>query len=164
MSRGATHFEALTPTPVSIEEDFHGWLMHQAGLLRSHEVDALDWNHLAEEIEAMASAERRELLRRLTTLYAHLLKMQYQPEQRRARGRKVTIDRSRVEIERILRQSPGLRGQLDDYAREVYPAARRQAALDIGLKRSDWKKIPVESQWALEQVADPEFFPEADSD
>jgi hypothetical protein len=64
MSRAATHFETLTGTQASIEEDFHGWLTHQAALLRSRDADALDWEHLAEEIEAMASAERRELLGR----------------------------------------------------------------------------------------------------
>jgi hypothetical protein len=164
MSRAATHLEALTARPVSVEEDFHGWLMHQAELLRSHDADALDWDHLAEEIEAMAGAERRELLRRLTTLYAHLLKMEYQPEQRRARGRKVTIIRSRNEIERLLRQSPGLRGQLESFAEEVYPNARREAATDIGLKRTQWTMIPAKSQWTLAQLMDPDFFPQTELD
>ena len=145
------------------EEDYHGWLLRQAALLRGHSLDGLDWEHLAEELEAMASAERRELLRRLTTLYAHLLKMQYQPEQRRARGRKVTILRSRNEIERVLKQSPGLRGKFEEFAKEVYPDGRREAATDIGLKRSDWKMIPTTSPWTLEQLMDPDFFPEADS-
>jgi hypothetical protein len=164
MSRAATHFESPASAPLAIEEDFHGWLTRQAALLRSRDAGALDWEHLAEEIEAMASAERRELLRRLTTLFAHLLKMQYQPEERRFRSRKVTIDRSRLEIERILRQSPGLRGQFEAYANEVYPAARRQAALDIGLERKEWAKISSESPWTLEQLMDPDFFPEDESD
>jgi hypothetical protein len=164
MSRPATHFESPASAPLSIEEDFHGWLMRQAALLRSRDAEALDWEHLAEEIEAMASAERRELLRRLTTLFAHLLKMQYQPEERRARSRKVTILRSRNEIERLLRQSPGLKGQLQAFADEVYPAARREAATDIGLERKEWAKIPSESPWTLEQLMDPDFFPEDESD
>src|SRR5579862_2374399 len=164
MSRPATHFEHSAPAPVSVEQDFHGWLAHQAAWLRSRDADALDWEHLAEEIEAMASAERRELLRRLTTLYAHLLKMQYQPERRRARSRKVTIMRSRNEIERVLKQSPGLLGRLEEFAKEVYPDGRREAATDIGLKRSDWKKIPTTSQWTLDQIMDPDFFPMSDPD
>jgi DNA phosphorothioation-dependent restriction protein DptG len=164
MSRAATHFDSPASAPMSVEEDFHGWLLHQAALLRSRDADALDWEHLAEEIEAMASAERRELLRRLTTLYAHLLKMQYQPEPRRARGRKVTILRSRNEIERVLKQSPGLRGQFEEFAKEVYPDGRREAATDIGLKRSEWKLIPTTSQWTLQQIMDPDFFPLSDPD
>jgi Domain of unknown function DUF29 len=164
MSRAATHFDSPASAPTSVEEDFHGWLLHQAALLRSRDADALDWEHLAEEIEAMASAERRELLRRLTTLYAHLLKMQYQPEQRRARSRKVTILRSRNEIERVLELSPGLRGQLEEFASNVYPAGRREAAIYIGLKRSEWKVIPVTSQWTLQQIMDPDFFPLSDPD
>ena len=112
----------------------------------------------------MAGAERRELLRRLTTLYAHLLKMQYQPEPRRARSRKVTILRSRTEIERVLKQSPGLRAQFEEFAKEVYPDGRREAATDIGLKRSEWKLIPTTSQWTLQQIMDPDFFPLSDAD
>ncbi len=112
----------------------------------------------------MASAERRELLRRLTTLYAHLLKMQYQPEQRRARGRKVTIDRCRIEIERVLDQSPGLRGQFEEFANQAYPGGRRQAVLDIGLKGSEREKIPTTSRWTLDQIMDPDFFPMSDTD
>ena len=160
MGQASTAFRsAASSAPVSVEEDYHGWLMRQAGLLRSREAKALDWEHIAEELEAMAGAERRELLRRLTTLYAHLLKMQYQPESRRARGRRVTIDRSRLEIDRILNLSPGLRGQVETFARDVYPPARRQAALDIGLKPRQWKLIPTESPWTLEQAMDPDFFP-----
>jgi Domain of unknown function DUF29 len=66
MSRAATYFEPTASAPVSVEKDFHGWLVHQAALLRSRDADALDWEHLAEEIDAIAGAERRELLRRLT--------------------------------------------------------------------------------------------------
>jgi hypothetical protein len=164
MGQASTPFENVGSTGASVEEDYHGWLLHQAGLLRGHDLDSLDWEHLAEELEAMAGAERRELLRRLTTLYAHLLKMQYQPEPRRARGRKVTILRSRNEIERVLKQSPGLRGQFEEFAKEVYPDGRREAATDIGLKRSEWKVIPTTSQWTLQQIMDPDFFPLSDPD
>src|ERR1700737_4064111 len=120
MGQASTPIENVASTGASIEEDFHGWLLHQAALLRRHHLDALDWEHLAEELEAVASAERRERLRRLPTLYAHLLKLQYQPEARRARSRKVTIVRSRNEIERVLKQSPGLLGQFEEFAKEVY--------------------------------------------
>ncbi len=164
MGQASTPFEHVAATGASVEEDYHGWLLHQAALLRGHDLASLDWEHLAEELEAMAGAERRELLRRLTTLYAHLLKMQYQPEPRRARSRKVTIDRSRLEIELVLDESPDLRGQFEAFANKVYPAARRQAALDIGLKRSQWKMIPTTSPWTIQQIMDPDFFPMSEPD
>jgi hypothetical protein len=164
MGQASTPFEDVASTSVSVEEDYHGWLQHQAALLRGRDFAALDWSNLAEELEAMAGAERRELLRRLTTLYAHLLKIQYQPEPRRARSRKVTILRSRTEIERVLKQSPGLRAQFEEFAKEVYPDGRREAATDIGLKRSEWKLIPTTSQWTLQQIMDPDFFPLSDAD
>ena len=108
-------FVAQEAPAVRIEDDYHGWLLDQASVLRHHRHSSLDWSNLAEELEAMAAAERRELLRRLTTLLAHLLKFQYQPEVRRERSRKLTIVRSRTEIKRLLDYSPGLKGQLTEY-------------------------------------------------
>lgn len=43
------------------ELDFYAWLNRQAQVLRSRESESLDWDHLAEEIEAMAAGEKREL-------------------------------------------------------------------------------------------------------
>jgi Domain of unknown function DUF29 len=36
--------------------------------------------HIADEIECLARAEKRELVNRLTVLLLHLLKWQFQPE------------------------------------------------------------------------------------
>jgi hypothetical protein len=44
-------------------EDHHGWLLEQAALLRSERHDSLDWSNLAEELEAMAAAQRRKIKR-----------------------------------------------------------------------------------------------------
>src|SRR5690348_8207655 len=54
----------LKPT-ARIEEDFHGWLLDQVAALRARDYGALDWEHLAEEIESMAVRERREMKDRL---------------------------------------------------------------------------------------------------
>jgi len=60
--------------------------------------------------------------------------------------------------------SPRTAWELEEFANQVYPAGRRQAALDIGLKRSEWKVIPTISQWSLEQIMDPDFFPLSDTE
>lgn len=64
------------PTSGGYELDFYAWLNQQAQVLRSRESESLDWDHLAEEIEAMAAGEKRELTSHLKTLLVHLLKLE----------------------------------------------------------------------------------------
>ena len=152
---------------IKIEDDFHGWLLGQASALRRERYGSLDREHLAEELEAMAAAERRELLRRLTTLYAHLLKIQQQPHevQRRGRSWKLTILRSRTEIHRLLAQSPGLKGQMKEFAKEAYMDARRHAGEEMNLARHDWERmLPMDAPWSVENALDLDFLPSGRSD
>src|ERR1700730_5135602 len=159
-----TSFVAQKAPAVRIESDYHGWLLDQASALRDQRYSSLDWSNLAEEMEEMAAAERRELLRRLTTLLAHLLKFQYQPEVRRERSRKLTIVRSRTEIKRLLDYSPGLKGQLTEYVAAAYADAKDDAGVDIRLERHQWEKLfPVTCPWTLEQIQVPDYFPSVES-
>ncbi len=142
---------------VNIDDDFHGWLLDQATVLRNRNAFALDWDHLAEELEAMAAADRRELLARLTTLFEHLLKLAYQPEEvpKRGRGWKATLVRTRNEIRRILADSPGLKGRLVEFAEETYADA-----LDI--VHQFVAELPDKSPWPVEQALNRDFFPNKD--
>lgn len=152
---------------IKIDDDFHGWLLSQASALRRERYGSLDWEHLAEELEAMAAAERRELLRRLTTLFAHLLKIQQQPQelQRRGRSWKLTVLRTRTEINRLLAQSPGLKGQLEEFAKEAYTDARRHAGEEMNLARHDWERIlPANAPWSIDDALDFDFIPSGKSD
>jgi uncharacterized protein DUF29 len=149
-----------TSARITPEHDFHAWLLEQAALLRKKRFNQLDWSNIAEELEAMASAERRELLRRLATIFEHFLKMEYEPEVRRERGRKTTIAKTRTGIERILEESPGLKGQLEEFAQKAYADGCKYAGTDLGLTRREWEKLfPQTSPWTLRQIRDDDFFP-----
>ncbi len=63
------------------ERDFCLWLEQQAALLRERRFDELDLANLIEEIEAMARRTGGGQ-NNLIVLLMHLLKYQYQPEQR----------------------------------------------------------------------------------
>lgn len=143
---------------MKMDEDFHAWLLDQAAALRKGDVSRLDWEHLAEELEAMAAAERRELLRRLTTLLGHLLKLRYQPRPRSERTRVLTVVRSRTEISRLLRESPGLKGHLQGLVAEAYSDARRETGIELGLARRDWEQLfPKQCPWSVELILDEDF-------
>ena len=64
------------------DRDFYAWSRQQAELLRKGRLADADIEHIAEEIESMGRAEKRELISRLTVLLLHLLKWRHQPEKR----------------------------------------------------------------------------------
>jgi hypothetical protein len=61
------HFEKSDTGPASvqsmvkIDDDFHGWLLAQASALRQQHYSLLDWDHLADELEATAARDGASL-------------------------------------------------------------------------------------------------------
>ena len=87
------------------DTDVAAWAESQAAALRQRSVNALDWDHLAEEIEGVAANQRREIRSRLRVLCMHLLKWQYQPEHR-SRSWRTTIATQRDDLGDVLADSP----------------------------------------------------------
>jgi Domain of unknown function DUF29 len=98
------------------DEDFYAWSKDQSEALRSAAQARsnlkLDWENLAEEIESLGRSERRELASRLSQVIQHLVKLARSPAVDPRRGWRETIMRERLEIERILEDSPSLRREL----------------------------------------------------
>ena len=99
------------------EQDFVRWTEAQAAVLRrAAETKSnlpLDWTNLAEEVESLGRSQRRELRSRLATIIEHLLKLEYSPATEPRIVWIETIGRERREIERLLEDSPSLRGELE---------------------------------------------------
>jgi hypothetical protein len=97
--------------------DLSQWAEQQAALLRRRAAgelvnDAdLDWENIAEEIEAVGGNTRRELRNRLTRLLQNFLKWHYQPEYR-SRSWRSAIRTQRQEIEDLLADNPHLKAKL----------------------------------------------------
>jgi hypothetical protein len=142
----------------TIEEDFHGWLLDQAAALRARDYEALDYEHLAEELESMGSQERRTLGSNLKNLLLHLLKFEYQPEEvQRFHSWRTSVNEAREQIADILEDSPGIfQGKRDEVLAKWYERARRKAADESGLPLSTF---PKECPWTYEQAMDEDFFP-----
>ncbi|MBA4465939.1 DUF29 domain-containing protein, partial [Cylindrospermopsis raciborskii CS-506_A] len=68
--------------PPQYEEDFYGWIQWQLRAISQRQVSQLDWENLQTELEGLGRQEYRELVSRLTVLLGHLLKWEYQPENR----------------------------------------------------------------------------------
>ena len=139
------------------EIDYTGWISDQVERLRLGKKDELDLIHIAEELEDLAKKDRRALASKLRNLLHHLLKWQYQPKRRGTSWQKSIIT-ARTEIEELLSDSPSLGGYLRDELEKQYFQAQKLAALDI---RMDLKSFPKHCPYAIEQLLDPEYLPDA---
>lgn len=138
------------------DKDVIAWAQEQAKLLRSGRFDALDIEHIAEEIEDVGKSEQRELESRMAVLIAHLLKWQYQPE-RRGSSWERTIKDQRDSVQRRLKKTPSLARSLkdDDWWRDAWLDARILAEKETGLA-----EFPADCPWTAGQILNLDFFPE----
>jgi hypothetical protein len=149
--------EASAPDVPLYERDFYAWTKEQAALLRAGRLADADIEHIAEEIESMGKAEKRELVSRLTVLLLHLLKWQFQPD-RRGASWEATIMVQRRDLHRHMADNPSLQSKLDEAVGDAYGNARIMAGAETGLGAATF---PAESPWPFRQMLDTEFWPGA---
>lgn len=113
------------------ETDFHRWAETQAGLLRARSANALDWDNLAEEIEALARNDQRDLASRIQTVLDHLIRLRASPAAGSRRGWKGTLIVQRDGIHKLLAGSPSLRPLIAGIIAAELPTARRLALLSL---------------------------------
>jgi len=135
-------------TTATYETDFYLWTQQQADLLRQGALSTLDIENLIEEIESMGKRDRRAIESHLFVILLHLLKWQYQ-SQRRGKSWRLSVWNGRLDIIRLLKDSPSLHPQLFTLATEEYPAARKQAANETGLPLTTF---PEECPFTIEQI------------
>jgi hypothetical protein len=137
--------------------DFYAWANEQATLLRAGKLSNADIQNVAEEIESIGKNEKRELVSRLTILLLHLLKWRFQPGLR-GNSWRYTIKVQRRDLARHLDDNPSLAAQLSAVLADAYVSAILLAAGETGLPEATF---PEQCPWAYQQVADPDFWPDA---
>lgn len=138
------------------ERDFYAWANEQAALLRAGRLDELDVENIAEEVEAMARSEKRELINRLVVLLHHLLKWQFQPR-RRSRSWRLTIKEQRVRLARHLDENPSLKLQLDDAIAQAYELAVIKVEQETRLTAD---ALPEHCPWSFEEIVARDWLPD----
>jgi len=138
------------------DEDFYAWAMMTATLLRQRRFAEVDIVHLAEELEDMGKRERRALESHIRNVTLHLLKWRSQQEKRGASWRQ-SIRNGRIEIQKLLRDSPSLAGDVPQMLEEEYSAARADAIDETGLSE---ETFPTHCPFTAEQVLDSRFWPD----
>jgi Domain of unknown function DUF29 len=138
------------------ERDFSLWLEQQAALLREGRLDQLDVVNLLEEIEAMGRKDRRAIKSNLVVLLAHLLKHQFQPDQRSSSW-KASIVEHRQRLRDDFEESPSLRPYAAEVFARAYADARERASAETALPL---RTFPKACPYTLEQALDPRFLPD----
>jgi hypothetical protein len=138
------------------DQDFYGWAMAEASLLRQHKWDELDIEHLAEELESMGASEKREIRSRMKQLMKHLLKWKYQPDLQ-CRSWKNSIRNQRLELEDVIKDNPSLKPSLNENMKEVYMRALTDAAEETGIYKENF---PTECPYTFDQIMDDQFYPQ----
>jgi hypothetical protein len=138
------------------ERDLHLWLEQQAALLRTGRLDELDVGNLVEEIEAMGRKERRAIKSNLVVLLTHLLKHQFQPDQR-STSWSASIVEHRQRLRDDFEESPSLRPYAAEVFARAYADARERASAETTLPL---RTFPKASPYTLDQALDPRFLPE----
>jgi len=155
---GATQFDEHSSL---YRQDYYAWSLEQSAALRARRFEALDIDHLAEEVEDLAKSERRELRSRLTRILVHLLKCRFQPA-RRSRSWEATLALQRAEIADLFHDSPSLRSELPESVERAYSVALRQAGKEMRMKRERWERLfPARCPWSPKQILDEDFYPAA---
>jgi hypothetical protein len=142
------------------DQDLHRWTIEQSAALRRRAGNELDWDNLAEEIEALGRSDRREIESRLEILLTHLLKLAYQPHEASPSWRG-SVREARNRIARIIEESPSLRAYPAAELKRAYAHARIEAVDQTGLPSTGSGSLPEECPWPIEDLLSPEFWPPA---
>jgi hypothetical protein len=146
---------ALTRTASCLyDTDFHEWCITMAELLRAGRIDAVDIEHVAEEIEDLGKSQYRELDSRTTVLILHLLKERHQAD-KHTRSWDQTIRDQRIEIRALLRYNPSLKRALAGAPARVYQDAVDKASNETGLSEDSF---PRQCPFSPQEIFGSEFF------
>jgi hypothetical protein len=138
------------------EQDFYAWARAQAAALRAARPNSFDWEHIAEELEAMGRSERDQMESRIRQILLHLLKWQFQPWLR-SRSWRSSLWVQRRDLAKLLRRNPSLRPHLQEALAEEYPAAVALALDETGLPDG---AFPASCPYSAAQVQDQGFPPD----
>ena len=141
------------------DTDFYQWTQDTWRQIQQRDIENLDWEHLAEEIEALGNEQKHKVDSYLRQLLIHLLLYQYWQDNRDycTEGWQDEIDEFRFQLERRL-QAKSLYNYFLSQINEIYPKARRKVILK---SKHKLVTLPEHCPYTVDQLLNPDFFPEA---
>lgn len=142
------------------DTDFVRWAEDQAARLRAEATlrpnVAIDWAHLAEEIEDLGISLERALQSYLEVTLEHLLKLENSPDAYPRRKWRASADNSRYHAKKLLARSLSLKPRLPGLVEEAYLPAVRDAAAGLDQDPDD---LPDAVPYTLDQILDEDWMP-----
>jgi hypothetical protein len=112
----------------------------------------IDWDNVAEEIEALGKSQARELASGIRTILVYLLKLAGSPATEPRAGWCEMIQEQRSEIEAVLADSPSLRPTIDAVIENELGKARRVASVALTV-HAEQPAVDLErTRYSAEQV------------
>lgn len=128
------------------DADFCEWINKNAEFLKKGKLDEIDKENLIEELLSMGNSQRRELYSRLIVLMCHLLKWDFQPENR-GKSWENTIREQQKQIVLLLKNSPSLKTKIPEYFSDCY-----KEAVDAAKEQTGLFKLPEDCPYSQEEV------------
>ena len=137
------------------DEDFFRWTQSQAEALRAearrrNRSNAIDWEHLAEEVGDLGKSDLRECLSRTRTIIEHLLKLAASRRAEPRPGWLVTVKTQRADLKQVL--TPSLRAKVSESLAKLHDDARDIAATAFGDDEPDALPLDKARAWSLEEI------------
>ena len=121
------------------DEDFYGWAVNTAFLLKNHQYDEVDMDSVIEEVLKMGASDKHALTSYLRELLLHLLKWEYQPSHK-CKSWQISINKQRDAVLDILEYSPGLKQFLPELQKNPINAHAQRLPYKQGLTKTHFQK------------------------
>ena len=147
------------------EQDLQRWIEETTKLLKNHDFNALDLDHLIEELNDLGNSSKLALESNLTILLAHLLKLTIQanvPETMKNSWYN-SVDEHRQRIKKQLQKTPSLKSYWDTALAEAYPDAKKLAMKEgerakFGISPPSPKDYPNTCPFSQAQILNDDFY------
>lgn len=146
-------------------EDFGLWIEQTIQQLQNHKFEALDIEHLVEELVDLGKSERNVLKSNLTILLAHLLKLRVQhdvPEQMKSSWYSSVLEH-RQRVLNNLADTPSLNSFLAEAIEKTYFDARKLSIKEgklakLGVRVPEENEYPMTCPFTIEQIINEDFY------
>jgi hypothetical protein len=147
------------------DKDFYLWAKTNAELIKEGLYELVDWEKVAEEIEAMGRAELRSLRSYLVVLLEHLYKWERFKgltsggEERGGYGWKKSIKNARRAIRNLLEESPSLKVKVEEELPKAWLEAREDLLdwLEENGYNPEAFKLPEDCPYTFEEAMQKEL-------
>jgi Domain of unknown function DUF29 len=147
------------------DRDLQLWIEQTIHLLANRDFEALDVEHLIEELIDLGKSEKNAVIGNLMILLAHLLKLKIQqdvPDSMKSSGYGSVLEH-RQRVLNQLADTPSLKNFLEEAIAKAYPNGRKLAIKEGKLAKFDHRvptesEYPMECPFSVEQILDEDFY------